>query len=785
MPPANEPQNLLPGMEPETVIDPDAAYVRVAVERGMDRGDGLTYSAPTSGEELRVGDRVRVPVGRGNQAVGGVVIATGGHELLDGFDPGRVKAVLGTGGARLPAVLVELGEWLAGYYCSPLGMVLASMVPAAVKAGTGTKTLRLVERVEGIEPEGKLTKTVKSAWEAMRALDDDRFPIDAKALAHEVGASNAAPINRLIEMGVLAWIERKTVRAPELFEHHEPGVEKRVELTPAQSEVVDGIAGSLGSFGVHLLHGVTGSGKTEVYLRVIERALAAGQNAVVLVPEIALTPQTAGRFVDRFREHGVAVLHSGLAASARNKQWQAAASGEARVVVGARSAVFAPVENIGVIVVDEEHDGSYKQDQLPRYHARDVAVKRGHIEGCAVVLGSATPALESWHNAEKGRYRLWSLSERVGGGAMPRVRVVDMASERLEMRARGGRKSEQDAIGPTLADGLRQTIASGGQAILLLNRRGFASVVVCSDKACGWKLECERCDATMVVHRGTVREQGGRRYVRCHHCADERLVPKVCPMNQKAVIELGAGTQRVEEEIERRFGGLGLVRGEGFERVDADTMRRAADYFDVLGRFGRGELRALLGTQMIAKGLDFPNVSLVGVLSADTALSLPDFRAEERTFQLVAQVAGRAGRGDRPGEVIVQTYNPENPAIVRAARHDYAGFAKQELESRRRAGVPPITRMARIVVRDADYQKAMERSRGLALALAEAGGEQLGLVGPMDCVIARIADKWRVAIEVTAPDPRLIQRAFASLRERGLLKSDAATAVDVDPIAMM
>jgi primosomal protein N' (replication factor Y) (superfamily II helicase) len=308
---------------------------------------------------------------------------------------------------------------------------------------------------------------------------------------------------------------------------------------------------------------------------------------------------------------------------------------------------------------------------------------------------------------------------------------------------------------------------------------------VCSDKACGWKLECERCDATMVVHRGTVREQGGRRYVRCHHCGDERMVPKSCPVNQKAVIELGAGTQRVEEEIERRFGGLGLVRGETFERVDADTMRRAADYFDVLGRFGRGELKVLLGTQMIAKGLDFPNVSLVGVLNADTALSLPDFRAEERTFQLVAQVAGRAGRGERAGEVIVQTYNPENPAIVRAARHDYVGFAKLEIESRRRAGVPPVTRMARVVVRDADYSKAMERAHGLAETLREAGGDRLGVVGPMDCVIARIADKWRLAIEVTAGDPRVIQRAFGALRERGLLKSDAATAVDVDPIAMM
>lgn len=785
MSPDQDQQNLLPGMQTGYEIDPDAAYVRVAVERGLDRGDGLTYLVPASAGDLMVGDRVRVPVGRGNQAVGGVIIAAGGQELLEGFDPRKVKSILGTGGARISEALVELGKWLAGYYCSPLGMVLASMVPAAVKAGTGSKTLRLVNRVEHAEPQGKLTNSVQSAWDALQALEADRFPIDAKALAHELGASNVGPVNRLIEMGVLEWIEQQTVRAPALFEHHEPGVERRVELTQAQAEVVNGIVSGFGSFGVNLLHGVTGSGKTEVYLRVIEHALAMGKSAAVLVPEIALTPQTAGRFVDRFREYGVAVLHSGLTASARNKQWQAAANGEARVVVGARSAVFAPIERLGVIVVDEEHDGSYKQDQLPRYHARDVAVKRAHLEGCTVVLGSATPALESWHNAAQGRYTRWSLTERVGSGSMPRVRIVDMAAERLAMRQQGGKQSEQDAIGPTLAESLKRAVHAGGQAILLLNRRGFASVVVCSDKACGWKLECERCDATMVVHRGTVREQGGRRYVRCHHCGDERLVPRACPMNQKAIIELGAGTQRVEEEVERRFASLGLTRGEGFERVDADTMRKASDYFDVLGRFGRGELRMLLGTQMIAKGLDFPNVSLVGVLNADTALSLPDFRAEERTFQLVAQVAGRAGRGERRGEVVVQTFNPENPAIQRASRHDYAGFAADELQARRRAGVPPMTRMARIVVRDTDYKKAMDRARNLCESLGETGGPDLRIVGPMDCVIARIADKWRVGIEVTANDPRLIQRAFASLRERGLLKSDAATAVDVDPIAMM
>ncbi len=765
-------------------------FVRVAVERGVDRDEGLTYRFEGDPASIAVGERVEVPVGRGDQRVGGVVLEVGGAELLGGFELGRVKAVLRATGARMPASLVELGRWLAGYYCCPVGMVLGSMLPAAVKAGTGGRTLRLVTRVEGVELTEKLTKSVAAAWDALREIDAAAFPMDPRVLAAELGAANAGPVNKLIAMGVLAWVEQRTVRAPELFEHMDAAPARRVELTNAQSAVVDGIAAMLGGggFGVHLVHGVTGSGKTEVYLRVIERALAAGKSAVVLVPEIALTPQTAGRFVARFREFGVAVLHSGLPASARHKQWQAAAGGEARVVVGARSAVFAPVKNLGVIVVDEEHDSSYKQDQLPRYHARDVAIKRAHIEGCTVVLGSATPSLESWHNARSGRYGLWRLGERVGGGRMPRVTVVDMARERLAMRAERGKASESEAIGPTLGKALAKALDSGGQAILLLNRRGFASVVVSSDKTSGWKLECERCDATMVVHRGSVREQGGRRYVRCHHCGDERLIPARCPMTGKTVIELGVGTQRVEEEIERRFGAShGLVRGRpgGFERVDADTMKRAADYFDVLGRFGRGELRVLLGTQMIAKGLDFPGVSLVGVLSADTALALPDFRAEERTFQLVAQVAGRAGRGERPGEVVVQTYNPENPAIVLAGRHDFAAFAERELVNRKRAGLPPITRMARVVVRDGDHEKAWARAAELVGLLREAGGDRVRVDGPQDCVIARIADKWRVGVEIVADDPRAIQRVLGTLRARGLVKSDAATAVDVDPVAMM
>ncbi len=770
-------------------VDGDAVYARVAIERGLDLMGGLSYRVPAPmRDELRVGQRVTVPVGRGDAPTAGYVIEVGGRELLDGYDPRRVKAVSGTSPTVLPASLMELARWMSAYYMCPLGMVLGSVVPAAVKARTGSRTRAMVRRTElGADGEElkKLTPMARQAWERITGLEPGVFPVEARVLADRIGQRTVGGINKLLAAGLLGEVE--VIRAPEGFELLDAGDSGSHELTRTQGEVVEGIASAFGSFSPHLLHGVTGSGKTEVYIRLIERVLASGKQAVVLVPEIALTPQTAGRFVKCFAQAGVAVLHSGLSRSARNQQWARAAGGGARVVVGARSAVFAPLIDLGVIIVDEEHDASYKQDQLPRYHARDAAVKRAQIERCPVVLGSATPSLESWANARSGRYRLWSMPQRVGAGAMPRVSVVNMALDEERVRAPGSFGANRDySIGRTLGERLSHTIGSGGQAILLLNRRGLASVVVSSDRACGWKLGCEHCDATMVVHRGSVRTQGGRRFVRCHHCQSERMIPPACPMTGKPLIELGVGTQRVEEEIVTRFGdSLGLVAGETFERVDADTMSRASDYFGVLDRFSRGELKLLLGTQMIAKGLDFPNVSLVGVLSADTALYLPDFRAEERTYQLVSQVGGRAGRGSTPGRVVVQTLNPHSAAITRAARHDYAGFAGDELAARRMAGLPPTVRMVRIVVRDERHDKALGRAREVGELLRQAGDERVRVVGPMPCAITRIAGFYRFAIELTCASPAPMQEAMQRVREKGLLKSDSRVAIDVDPVWLM
>jgi len=771
-------------------VDCDGVFVRVAVERGLDRAEGLTYRAPAG---TRVGDRVEVPLGRGNSKSGGFVIAVGGAELLGGFDAKKVKRVLSVTGSRLPEELIELAEWLSGYYVCPIGMVLATMLPAAVKAKIGRRTVRLLERPphpphgssqESVGAEvASLTPSARRAWEVIAGLEEEAFPIEPRLLMARAKARNLGPINRLVEAKLLREIEVQRVKAPEVFWSEgggAPAPAPAPELTAAQRAIVEGV--DLGTYGVHVLRGVTGSGKTEVYLKLIERVLGMGRSALVLVPEISLTPQTAGRFLERFGSEGVAVLHSGLTASQRHRQWASAASGEARVVVGARSAVFAPLPGVGLIVVDEEHDSSYKQDQLPRYHARDVAVVRAQKLGVPVLLGSATPSLESWANVVRGRYRRWELTERVGGAVLPRVEVVDRASETARRRAEVGQSAGLESIGPTLATALEETLSDGHQALLLLNRRGFASFVTCPSAGCGWTLGCEACDTSMVVHKGDT----SRGYTRCHHCLAEQSLPRKCPVCGGGVIELGAGTQRVEKELESRFGTtLGLVEGEGFARVDSDTMRGAKDYFDVLGRFGRGELRVLLGTQMIAKGLDFPGVRLVGVLNADTGLSMPDFRATERTFQLVSQVAGRAGRRGEPGRVVVQTMNPTEPAIRMAAAHDYLGFAERELRIRADAGLPPAVRMARIVVRDEHHDAALDRASGLAKALRMECGESVAVHGPAACPIARVAGQFRFAIELLAARPKDFQEPMARLRARGGLKSDAHTAVDVDPVALM
>jgi len=771
-----------------------AGYALVALEQGID--DTLTYAVPAAMNDLAVGDRVLVPLGRGNKPVAGYVMGR-----MPGTDVQRVKLILDRdrSGVALTPDLVQLARWIADYYCCPLGMVFVTMLPAAVKHGTGATMITLVRFAQQPPEKAKLSTLQQAAVDALQERAAAGEPlVEIKRLADLAGARSVSPVKQLIAKGVLVTEQQSAVRAR--GSDIEAEAFRPPTLTDTQRGIVDDILSRDRGFHVHLLHGVTGSGKTEVYLRVLAELTADDRGAIVLVPEIALTPQTVARFLSRFDK--VAVMHSGLTAAQRHEQWQRIRKGEANVVIGARSAVFAPLKNLGVIVVDEEHESSYKQDQLPRYHARDVAIKRAQFCAAPILLGSATPSMESYFNAATERhthftglapdarkfYTLHRLPDRVPGLRLPRVETVDLTEERR-------RRQGIHLLSRRLEQALHQTLDAGGQAIILLNRRGYANYVACPDHTCGWTLRCNHCDVTMVYHKDKRLPTGG--YVRCHHCNAETMLPAQCPVSQHKVTTFGLGTQRVEGELERKFAQLETQDPQTdtrlLARMDSDTMHTARDYQQTLDAFRRGDIRVLLGTQMIAKGLDFPNVQLVGIISADTSLHFPDFRAAERTFQLISQVAGRAGRSDQPGTVIVQTFNPDDPTIQLAAEHNYDTFAAQELQIRSDAPVPlpPVGRMARIVVRHRDHPKCHELARSLYDELARCNARHnLGVTirPPIPCPLSRLADHYREQVELMTGPPRAaarLQQLLRGLRTAGVLKSDAHTAVDVDPVSLL
>lgn len=843
--------------KPPAALELSGKYCTVVVHRGIDRhgpsggprgqGDAArfdltdvawTYSIPRAFlDQVTPGRLVRVPLGKGDKQTTGVVLAVGDAGIGDAggperraLDPSRVKPIGEPLPAAMSAPLLELAIWLAAYYVCPLGMVLQSMMPGSVKRAIGRKKTTMY----ALAPEDVRTSVAQSLKPRQRTSFEAAVanlatataeggatfgPQTCKAMASAMHVSEAL-VKKWGALGLLVTSVRDEFSASHLpmGERAEasateappattagPLTPGQITLSPDQARVLDALAPSAGHFAVHLLRGVTGSGKTEVYLTAIERLFAKDPEAgaIVLVPEIALTPQTSARFIERFGAESVAVLHSGLSAGQRSGEWSRIADGQVRLVVGARSAVFAPLRKLAIIVVDEEHDGSYKQDQLPRYHARDVAIKRAQIESCPVLLGSATPSLESWYNATmpavgsdgkpKLRSHLHEMHSRPTGVPMPEVVIVDIREERKlrdhnAARASDGRKPydpQLHLIGPTLEGEIDRTLTRGGQVMLLLNRRGYANYIMCPDPKCGFVLQCDHCDATMVYHRAGV--TGG--YVRCHHCLTEQLLPRQCPICQKRLNTFGMGTQRVEEELERKFlHSHGIAVGRTLIRADSDTMSTGRDYFESLGAFARGEARILLGTQMIAKGLDFPNVQLVGIINADTSLDMPDFRASERTFQLVAQVAGRAGRRGHRGRVIVQTMNPQARPIALAATHDYVTFATEELALRTEVGLPPVSKMARIITRDRVEQKAMEHAAQIYEALDEMNqgrAEPVHLRGPMPCPITRIDDHFRIAVELIASTKGALQAVLAGARAKGLLVSDRHTAVDVDPIALL
>ncbi|MFN3166888.1 MAG: primosomal protein N' [Phycisphaeraceae bacterium] len=812
--------------QPETPEDAaPGPYADVAIERGIDASPtGLTYRVPGGLMPLAVGERVVVPLGRGDKRATGYVIRV--HEDEPGYDPKKIKPIAdrAPGSVALPGELVALARWLSNYYICPLGMVFSAMLPAAVTRGTGMKKQQQVRLAQAILESPRVTKVQQRVLDAAGRHGGW---VQVKTLADLAQVKTTGPVKTLIDKGLLdSKVEDAVHSDLDLRARYDAHAKRPPKLSPGQQAALDQLCTATDRFGVHVLHGVTGSGKTEVYLRLIESMISNlesriiddndrgyvsrrkseisnQKSAIILVPEIALTPQTVGRFLARFGPESVAVLHSGLTAAQRHAQWRRIDAGKTPIVVGARSAVFAPVKRLGLVIVDEEHDASYKQDQLPRYHARDVAVKRAQLAGVPVVLGSATPSLESYFNAkgvrgldlgvgEQGQqaspnsqsqnpksippnthYHYLSLPDRVPGMRLPSVEVVDLVEER---RARRG----VHLLSRRLEQRLQQTIDSGAQAMLLLNRRGYANYIACPDHRCGWMMTCDHCDATMVYHKDQRLPLGG--VVRCHHCLAEQALPKTCPDSGHKVTTFGLGTQRVEEELAMKFQSLRTAR------MDSDTMRRAEDYQKTLDTFRAGELDVLLGTQMIAKGLDFPGVRLVGVISADTALSLPDFRAAERTFQLISQVAGRSGRSEQAGRVVLQTFNPDAPAVALAAKHDYAGFAKLELQTRVEMRLPPAGRLTRVVLRDTDHVAAMRRATELASDLTRANEAlKLGvhIRGPHPCPIARVADHHRFEVQLLADTPGPIQRLMTELRNHGKLISDQHTAVDVDPVSLL
>lgn len=739
----------------------------------------FVYSVPPGlVGQLLAGKRVVAPFGRSNKATTGFCVGlTEDPQTTADLKP--LRAVLDEKPLLSPKML-ELTAWIAKEYYCGWGQVLEAVVPRAVKESSGTRWTDLVSPVpQDSLPDEKLPPKQQRAFET---LCEFNRPVPIREVCQTARCGREV-VKSLVRKGwATVMRQRVTVHAPQLKASVK---ESPLQLNPDQQAALKPLLAAIESNAstTFLLHGVTGSGKTEVYLQAIADAVARGREAIVLVPEISLTPQTIDRFQRRFPH--VAVLHSHLSDVDRFWHWQRIANGEVQVIVGARSALFAPCRNLGLIVIDEEHETTFKQETTPRYHARDVARQRALLERCPLVLGSATPSLESWRRARTGEYELLSLPRRVSNQPMPQVATIDL---RFEFKRNRGLR----ALSDPLATAIRATVEAGGQVILLLNRRGFSTAMLCPQ--CGHVMMCKHCDITLTFHRNMKR-------LLCHFCDAVFEVPSQCPQCRMPAIHFtGFGTERLEEEVSARFPDFRC------ERMDSDTMRSAGHYEKVLDAFRTGEIHILLGTQMIAKGLDFPNVHLVGVISADTARHLPDFRASERTFQLIAQVAGRTGRGTTPGKVMVQTFNPEDPALQAACRHDYRRFIAYEAPLRQEFGYPPFQQLSRVIVRSKSEKIALQASRLLAerfselLAEREQSAERapidvalvegerkdaIRILGPAPAPISKLRDFYRMHFQIHTPTGfdrgALFDRALADLR----LPGDAEYQIDIDPISLL
>ncbi|MBC1355010.1 primosomal protein N' [Listeria welshimeri] len=776
------------------------------------------YFIPEDLEELiRPGMRVSVPFG--NRKIQGFVTSldeTEENPKLKGIDGVMDLAPV------LNEELMELGDWLAEDTLSFRVSAYQAMLPAALRAKYEKYFLRLDDENEELEQlfegyetldwkvaeargllkqigkwvrEGsvevvyqvknkitnkkvRVVSCLKSPYQLTEIIED--MPKNAKAqsrvlaffqafegseilvseLKKQAGTTDTT-IKKLADLNILTIQEKIISRDP--YQNHQFEKSESLQLLPDQQTACWKITAATEQE-TFLIHGVTGSGKTEIYLQTIEAKLKEGKDAIVLVPEISLTPQMVERFKSRFGSE-VAVLHSALSSGEKYDEWRKIERKEARVVVGARSAVFAPLENLGIIIIDEEHEASYKQEDNPRYHARDVAIWRANKYQCPVVLGSATPSLESFARAKKGVYTLIELPSRVNDRAMPEVSVVDMREEL--------RKENRTEFSTELLEKIKDRIAKKEQTVLMLNRRGYSSFVMCRD--CGYVVECPNCDISLTYHQSS-------NQMKCHYCGHEERVPQKCPSCEGEHIRyFGTGTQKVEESLTK------LIPEARVIRMDVDTTRTKGAHEKLLKSFRNHEADILLGTQMIAKGLDFPDITLVGVLNADTMLHLPDFRASERTFQLLTQVSGRAGRHERTGEVVVQSYNPEHYSIEFAKKHDFIGFYNHEMQLRKMGSYPPFYYLTMINVSDENEMKAIRTIQEMAQFLRGKLGPDAVVLGPVPSTITRIKNKYRYQCIIKykiEPDLKKELKTLITHYQKDQQKGLTIT-IDVQPYVLM
>ena len=761
------------------------------------------YSIPTALlGQVDIGTRVQVPFGA--RKIYGTVTALAEESAHTTLKP--ILKVIGAHSLVTPRVL-QLARWISEYYCCAPETALKSVLPEAVrKKEEGWKKQLYVRALPAGDDFPKLPKRQQDVWN----LIEERRELPLAELL-EAAETTAATVRKLEDRGLVEITSEISERDPYAREHILPS--EPLALNPRQAAALEKITaamcktkdGKTSPSSLHhppsstfLLHGVTGSGKTEVYLQAIAHALEQGKGAIVLVPEISLTPQTVERFKARFStgklQTLVAVLHSHLSAGERHDEWHKIRQGRARIVIGARSAIFAPVEPLGLIIVDEEHEPTYKQEEAPRYHARDVAIMRGRMEDAVVVLGSATPSLESYHNCKKGKYTLLEMPDRVDDQKMPRVRVVDMRQ--------AAKEKGPPIFSPQLKEAIQQRIERQEQTILFLNRRGYSTSLQC--EKCGYVANCPNCSISLTYHR--IEQK-----LACHICGHVAKVPAACP-NEKcrnpAIRFSGTGTQRVEETLTKLFPHARI------RRMDSDAMKRKDDYRKILGEFRAGRIDILVGTQMIAKGLHFPNVTLVGIIHADSALHQADFRAGERTFQLLTQVAGRAGRGDVEGEVFVQAFAPFHPAIQYARRHDFVGFYEQEIESRNdpKLKYPPFSRVALLTLKGRNedkvkfsaehLKKVLESSRLRSEASASQevqspkskvtakgttsdigpGTLDLMISGPAPAPLMKAESFYRYQIMLRSRTMTKLSQMLAKIVTTLSLPEDVTLAVDIDPV---